>query len=65
MKTPSEIVAERITTAMSDGQVLLPESTLGLAEKLAAGKLDSSHWITLFGLDEKYRNQHEGKTENY
>ena len=57
MNNPNQIVAERIIAALETKDILLPASTKGLADKLAAGRLGSSDWVTLFGLDEKTRKQ--------
>jgi hypothetical protein len=62
MSTPNKIVAERIAIALETKGVLLPASTKGLAEKLSAGKLGSSDWVTLFGLDDKTR-KHDAKNQ--
>ncbi len=57
MSSPSQIVAERIIAALEAKNVLLPASTKGLADKLATGRVGSSDWVTLFGLDDKTRKQ--------
>lgn len=63
MKTPNQTVAERIVTALEAKQILLPASTKGLAEKLANGRVASSDWVTLFGLDEKTRKANAKQNE--
>lgn len=57
MSNPNQIVAEFIANILESKDVLLPASTKGLADKLAAGRVGSSDWITLFGLDDKTRKQ--------
>ena len=57
MINPSQIVAERIVTALEAKDILLPASTKGLAAKLEAGRYGSSDWVTLFGFDDKTRKQ--------
>ena len=57
MSTPNQIVAERIVAALEQKGILLPDSTKGLGEKLAAGRLSWSDWVTVFGLDAKSRKQ--------
>jgi hypothetical protein len=57
MSNPNQVVAERIVAALESKDVLLPVSMKGLADKLAAGRLGSSDWVTLFGLDDKARKQ--------
>lgn len=57
MSNPNQTVAERIVTALEAKDVLLPASMKGLADKLAAGRLGSSDWVTLLGLDAKTRKQ--------
>lgn len=57
MSNPTQIVAERIVTALEAKGILLPTSTKELADKLAAGRYGASEWITLFGLDDKTRKQ--------
>lgn len=57
MSNPNQIVAERITAALAERKVLLPDSTKGLTERLASGQIGASDWVTLFGLDEKKREQ--------
>lgn len=57
MSNPNQTVAGRIVAELEAKDVLLPASAKGLAEKLASGRLGSSDWITLFGLDDKTRKQ--------
>lgn len=57
MTTPDQIVAERIVAALEAKDILLPASTKGLCEKLAAGRIGSSDWITLVGTDANTRKQ--------
>lgn len=66
MNNPNQIVAERIVAALEAKGVLLPVSTKGLTDKLAVGRLGSSDWVTLFGLDEKTRKGNaEDKTQEH
>jgi hypothetical protein len=62
MSNPNQTVAERIVADLEAKDILLPASTTGLAAKLASGRLTSSEWITLFGLDANTRKQN-GKDE--
>ena len=57
MSNPNQTVAERIVAALEAKDILLPVSTQGLTEKLAAGRLGGSDWVTLLGLDAKTRKQ--------
>lgn len=57
MTNPNQTVAERIVAALDTKDILLPASIKGLADKLAAGRVASSDWVTLFGLDDKTRKQ--------
>ena len=57
MSNPNQTVAARIVAALEAKDILLPASTKGLVDKLAAGKVGGSEWVTLFGLDEKARKQ--------
>lgn len=57
MSNPNQIVAERVVAALEAKDVLLAGSTKGLADKIAAGRLGGSDWVTLLGLDEKARKQ--------
>ena len=66
MSNPNQTVAERIVAALEAKDILLSASTKGLAVKLAAGKVGSSDWVTLFGLDGKVRNQNvKDKTQKH
>jgi hypothetical protein len=57
MSNPNQTVAERIVAELEAKGLLLPASTKGLTEKLAAGRVGGSDWVTLFGLDAKTRKQ--------
>ncbi len=66
MKSPNDIVAERVAAALEAADALLPESTIGLTRKLAEGKMAPSDWVTLIGLDEKARkNNGNNQTKKY
>lgn len=66
MSNPNQIVAERIVAALEAKDILLPASTKGLADKLAAGRVGGSDWVTVLGLDDKTRKQNaKDKTEKH
>lgn len=66
MSNPNQIVAERTVVAMEAQDLLLATSTKRLAEKLAAGRLSATDWITLFTLDAKTRKQNvEDETQKH
>lgn len=66
MSNPNQTVAARIIAAFEANDILRATSTKGLLEKLAAGRISSSEWITLFGLDAKSRNENaKDKTQKH
>jgi len=51
MKKPDQEVSEAIVDELREEQLLTDSSLKGLAEKLAAGRMDASDWKVLFALD--------------
>ena len=59
MKTPNQEVAERIVAALLKEDILIEKSTVGLAEKLASGRMGSTDWVTSLLMDSLTRKQNE------
>ena len=59
MKTPNQEVAERIVAALVKEDILIEESTRGLIERLAAGRMASMDWVTSLLMDSLARKQNE------
>jgi hypothetical protein len=66
MNNPNQVVASRIVSKLEADNILLQASTAGLADKLSTGRVSSSDWITLFGVDTKAREEHaKDKTQEH
>ena len=59
ISSPNQQVAEAIVSKLEADGVLLTESMKDLAVKLTAGKMSSSDWITLVGVDVSNRKKHD------
>lgn len=59
MKTPNQEVAERIVTALVKEDILLEESTAGLVDKLATGRMTTMDWVASLLVDSHTRKQNE------
>lgn len=59
MKTPNQEVAERIVAALVKEDILLEESTRGLTERLATGRMASMDWVASLLVDSHTRKQNE------